>query len=115
MSSVGGHSHRRRIRRWPAVTATTLVAVGAAIAAVSAGGPAAVTYARLTSVASTTNGDPTAGTVKAQATQPQQTTVRHAAITNAAATGSLSTVLSESVHGGYTAAGIGMRGRAARS
>jgi len=86
------------------------VAAAAAIAAVSAGGPAAVTSAHLTSVASTTNGDPAAGTVKAQAIQPQQTTVRHAAMTSAAAaTGSLSTVLSESVHGGYTAAGIGMR------
>jgi lysophospholipase L1-like esterase len=110
MPSVGGHSHRRRIRRWLATTATALVAVGAAIATVSAGGPAAVTSARLTSVASTTSGDPAAGTVKAQVTQPRQTTVRHAAMTSAAAaTGSLSSVLSESVHGGYTAAGTGMR------
>ena len=80
------------------------------VAAVSAGGPAAVTSARLISVTSAADGNPAAGTVQAQVTQPQQTTVRHAAITSAAAaTGSLSTVLSESLHGGYTAAGIGMR------
>ena len=61
-------------------------------------------------MASTPSGDPAAGTVKAQVTQTQQATVRHAALAgSAAATGSLSTVLSESVHGGYTAAGIGMR------
>ena len=42
--------------------------------------------------------------------QTQQATVRHAAVaSSAAATGSLSTVLSESVHGGYAAAGVGMR------
>ncbi len=110
MPLVGGHSRGRRICRWPATAATALVAVGAAIAMVSAGGAATVTSARLTSVASTPGGDPAAGTVKAQVTQPQQTTVRHAAMTSsAAATGSLSTVLSESVHGGYTAAGTGMR------
>lgn len=110
MPLVGGHSRGRRIRRWPATAATALVAVGAAIAMVSTAGTATVTLARLTSVASTPGGDPAAGTVKAQVTQPQQTTVRHAAIaSSAAATGSLSTVLSESVHGGYTAAGTGMR------
>jgi lysophospholipase L1-like esterase len=110
MPLVGGHSRGRRIRRWPARAATALMAVGAAIAMVSAGGAATVTSARLTSVASTPGGDPAAGTVKAQVTQPQQATVRHAAMTSsAAATGSLSTVLSESVHGGYTATGTGMR------
>ena len=110
MHSVGGHSRRRRIRRWPATAVTALVAVGAAIATVSAGGAETVTSARLASVASTTGGDPAAGTVKAQVTQPKHDTVRHAAMaSSAAATGSLSTVLSESVHGGYTTAGIGMR------
>jgi lysophospholipase L1-like esterase len=100
----------RKIRRWPAAIATALLAVSAAIAAVSTGGPAVVTSARLTSAASTTSGDPAAGTVKAQVTEPQQATVRHAAMTSAAsATGSLSTVLSESLNGGYTAAGVGMR------
>ena len=110
MPSVGGHSRRRRIRRWPTTAATTLVAVGAAIAVVSAGGAATTTSARLASVVSAPGGDPAAGTVKAQVTRPQQATVRHAAMaSSAAATGSLSSVLSESVHGGYTAAGTGMR------
>ena len=110
MPSVGGHSRRRRIRRWPITAATTLVAVGAAIAVVSAGGAATTTSARLASVVSAPGGDPAAGTVKAQVTRPQQATVRHAAMaSSAAATGSLSSVLSESVHGGYTAAGTGMR------
>jgi hypothetical protein len=109
MSSVGGHSRRRRIRRWPATAVTTLVASSAVIAVVLAGGPGSVTSVRLTSMTST-SGDPAAGTVQAHVTQPQHATVRHAAMTSsAAATGSLSTVLSESVHGGYTAAGIGMR------
>ena len=86
-----------------------LVAVGAVMAVVLAGGPGPVTSVRLTSMIST-SGDPAAGTVQAHVTQPQHATVRHAAMTSsAAATGSLSTVLSESVHGGYTAAGIGMR------
>jgi hypothetical protein len=80
------------------------------MAATLAGGPGPVTSAQLTSMASTSSGGPAAGTVQAQATQPQHATVRHAAMTSsAAATGSLSTVLSESLHGGYTAAGIGMR------
>ena len=110
MPSVGGHSRRRRIRRWPITAATTLVAVGVAIAVVSAGGAATTTSARLASVVSAPGGDPAAGTVKAQVTRPHQATVRHAAMaSSAAATGSLSSVLSESVHGGYTAAGTGMR------
>jgi hypothetical protein len=110
MPSVGGHSRRRRIRRWPTTAATALVAAGVVIAAVSAGGAPTVASARLASVASTPGGDPAAGTVKAQVTHSQQATVRHAAMTSAAsATGSLSSVLSESVRGGYTAAGIGMR------
>lgn len=110
MHSVGGHSRSRRIRRWPATAATALVTIGGVIAAMSAGGPATATSAQLTSAASTISGDPSAGTVKDQATQTQQATVRHAAVaSSAAATGSLSTVLSESVRGGYTAAGVGMR------
>jgi lysophospholipase L1-like esterase len=110
MPSVGGHRRRRRIRRWPTTTATALVAVGAAIALVSAGAAATATSARLASVSSTAGADPTAGTIKAQENQSQQTTIRHAAISTAAdTTGSLSTVLAESVHGGYTAAGVGMR------
>ena len=110
MHSVGGHSRRRRIRRWPATAATALVAAVGVIAAIPAGGPATVTSARLAAVASTPSGDPAAGTVRAQVTQTQQATVRHAALAGpAAATGSLSTVLSESVRGGYTAAGVGMR------
>lgn len=112
MHSVGGHSRRRRIRRWPATAATALVAAVGVIAAIPAGGAATVTSVRLASVASTPSGDPAAGTVKAQATQTQapHATVRHASMaSSAAATGSLSTVLSESVRGAYTAAGTGMR------
>lgn len=110
MHSVGGHSRSRRIRRWPVTAATALVTVGGVIAAMSAGGAATATSARLTSAASTISGDPSAGTIKEQPTQTPRATVRHAAVaSSAAATGSLSTVLSESVRGGYTAAGVGLR------
>jgi lysophospholipase L1-like esterase len=110
MPSVGGRHRSRRIRRWPATAATALMAVGATIAVVLAGGAGTVPTARLAAVASAPGGDPAAGTAKAQAARSQQVTVRHAAMaSSAAATGDLSTVLSETVHGGYVAAGTGMR------
>jgi lysophospholipase L1-like esterase len=109
MPSVGGRSRRRRIRRWPTTAAAALVAAAAAITAVSAGGTATVASARLAS-ASNAGGNPAAGTAKAQVAGPQRATVRHAAMSSSAsASGDLSTVLSQTVHGGYTAAGIGMR------
>ena len=100
MPSVGEHSRRRSIRRWPAAAAT-LAAVGAVIAAATASGAA---------VAGTPGGDTTAGTAKAPVTRLHHATKLHAATNSRpAATGSLSTVLLESVHGGYTAAGTGLR------
>lgn len=52
---------------------------------------------------------PVAGTVTAKGDSGRRAVVQHAAAVPAAATGALSTVISETVHGGYTAAGIGMR------
>ena len=50
------------------------------------------------------------GTVAAKRTTTDQPAVKHAAASApATATGALSTVITEQVHGGYTAAGIGMR------
>jgi Protein of unknown function (DUF3344) len=50
------------------------------------------------------------GTTAAKIGSGERATVRHAVAAGpAAATGALSTVVSEVVHGGYTAAGIGMR------
>jgi lysophospholipase L1-like esterase len=101
MVSVGGRSRGRRIRGWPAATAALMVA-----AAVMAAAPGA-----MAATASNSSGSPTAGTASAKVTQTQRATVKHAAMSTsaAAATGDLSTVLSETVQGGYTAAGIGMR------
>jgi hypothetical protein len=99
MTSVGGRgrSRGRRSRCWSATAAIVLMMATAAMAA-APGAKAA------------TAGNPAAGTAGAKVTQAQRATVKHAAMSNsAAATGDLSTVLSETVHGGYTAAGIGMR------
>lgn len=99
MAFVGGRSRRRRIRGWPLMAATALMAASAAVAAPAAG-------------AATTgpHGNPGAGTANAKVTRVQRATVRHASMSSsAAATGDLSTVLSETVHGGYVAAGTGLR------
>lgn len=50
------------------------------------------------------------GTIAARHAPSGRAVVKHAAVSGpATATGALSTVISEQVHGGYTAAGIGMR------
>jgi lysophospholipase L1-like esterase len=101
MASVGGRSRGRRIRGWP-VTAGTALMVAAAAMAAAPGAKAAT--------ASNPASSPAAGTASAKVTQAQRATVQHATMSSsAAATGDLSTVLSETVHGGYIAAGIGMR------
>lgn len=100
MAFVGGRSGKRRIRGWPVTAVTALMAASAAMAAAPAAGAATTGP----------HGNPAAGTAKAKVTQARRATVRHASMSStAAATGDLSTVLSETVHGGYVAAGIGMR------
>jgi len=100
MTFVGGRSRRGRIRGWPVTALTALMVAAAALSA----GPAA------RAAAAAPQGNPGAGTAKAKVTQAQRATVNHASMSSsAAATGALSTVLSETVHGGYVAAGIGMR------
>lgn len=98
MAFVGGRSRRRRIRGWPVTAVTALMVASAAISAA----PAAT--------AAPHGNNPAAGTAKAKVTQARRATVNHASMSSsAAATGALSTVLSETVHGGYVAAGIGTR------
>lgn len=98
MAFVGGRSRRRRIRGWPVTAVTALMMASAAVSAA----PAAT--------AAPQGNNPAAGTAKAKVTQAQRATFKHASMSSsAAATGALSTVLSETVHGGYVAAGIGTR------
>jgi len=112
MPSVGGRSRGHRIRGWPVTAATALTVAAAVISAVPAAAAATVTVQRAGLAAGSPGpGTAAAGTAAAKGSQSERATVRHAAAvsSSAAATGSLSTVLSEVVNGGYTAAGAGLR------
>lgn len=97
-----------RARTWRRTGGRTLAASATATLVVIASATAALAVSTSHSAATGYSGTP--GTVSSKGGPARQVVTRHA--TKAApqdATGALSTVSSVTVHGGYTAAGIGMR------
>lgn len=108
MHVLSGRGRRYGLVGWRSVVKSALIvavtiAVGVGTASVAAASPVAPV-----GVAGHGSGGP--GTVMAKTNSVSGATIKHAAASAAPmATGALSTVVSNVVHGGYTAAGIGMR------
>jgi hypothetical protein len=104
MYSLRGGARLRKVG-WARLTASALVAL-----ALSAATTAPATAASVSQAGSGAPGPGGAGTVAAKSGPGAPTRVRHDATSASAdAAGALSTVSSVTVHGGYTAGGIGMR------
>ena len=97
-----------RARTWRRTGERTLAASAMAVLVVIASATAALAMPASRSAATGHSGTP--GTVSSKGGPAMQVVTRHAAKAGSQdATGALSTVSSVTVHGGYTAAGIGMR------
>ena len=104
MGSVEGRARRHKVG-WSLLTTSALIAL-----AMSASGTAAAAAAPLPYQGPVPPGTGGNGTIAAKSGPGQHASVRHAATSAPTdATGALSTVSAVTVHGGYTAAGIGMR------
>lgn len=100
--------HRNGSRRWGRWHAS--VVAGLIIITTVAGGISTAAAASVLKSSPAVPGPGVEGTIATRHAPSGRAVVKHGAVSGpATATGALSTVISEQVHGGYTAAGIGMR------